>query len=207
MILETISVERWNNLMSACGFDDNIETYEKLIEAYAEKHRHYHSLKHLEHVLLSFGEAKQLAENPNEAELALWFHDAIYKIFAKDNELQSAVWASDFLKEQNAGESFINNVHQHIMATLHDAACENNDSALVVDIDLAILGVPSDVYVRFEQNVRKEYRLIPSFIYKKKRKEILQSFLDRESIYHHEYFRDKYESQARENLQRAITNL
>jgi len=199
--------ENWQVLMSEFGFNSSIDVYEKLIHAYAEKQRYYHSLKHLEYVLQAFYETKHLAEKPHEVELALWFHDAVYKIFSKDNELNSANWASDFLKQQNANTIQIQTVHQHIMATLHNAPCASNDSALVVDIDLAILGTTADIYNRFEQNVRKEYRLIPGFIYNKKRKEILQSFLDRDSIYQHEYFQDKYESRARENLRKAINFL
>jgi len=207
MIVERIEFDQWKNLMQQCGFSENSETYEKLITSYSEKQRHYHSLKHLEHVLLSFDESKHLAERPHDVELALWFHDAIYKIFSKDNEQASADWAKEFLQKQNAGNELIDNVDHHIMATLHNAECVDNDSALTVDIDLAILGTPTTVYEKFEQNVRQEYRLIPSFIYNKKRKAILQSFLDRKNIYHHEYFRDKYESQARKNLQVAIHNL
>jgi len=156
---------------------------------------------------LAFDESKHLAKRPYAIELALWFHDAVYKIFAKDNEQASADWAKNFLQKQNADDETQSNVYDHIMATLHDAECMDNDSALTVDIDLAILGTTPDVYKKFEQNVRKEYRLIPGFIYKKKRKEILQSFLDRKRIYHHSYFVDKYEVQARSNLQIAIDNL
>ena len=199
--------ERWKTLMNVLGFESNIETYNKLITGYSEKHRHYHSLQHLKYILLSFDESKQLAEHPHEVELALWFHDAIYKIFAKDNEQASAEWAKEFLQTQQASDSLIANVYKHIMATLHNAECSDNDSALVVDIDLAILGVSAEVYEKFEQNVRKEYRLIPSFIYRKKRKEILQFFLDRKNIYHHEFFRKKYENQARTNLETALINL
>ena len=204
---QVATLERWQALMDAFGFKPNTETFNKLIAGYSEKHRHYHSMQHLNYVLLSFDESMQLAEHPHEVELALWFHDAIYKIFAKDNEQASAEWAREFLQEQNANDNLIDNVYKHIMATLHNGVCDDSDSALVVDIDLAILGVSADVYEKFEQNVRKEYRLIPGFIYKKKRKEILQSFLDRKNIYHHEFFANKYENQARTNLQKAIDNL
>ena len=204
---QVATLERWQALMDAFGFKPNTETFNKLIAGYSEKHRHYHSMQHLKYVLLSFDESKQLAEHPHEVELALWFHDAIYKIFAKDNEQASAEWAKEFLHKQKAGNSIIDNVYKHIMATLHNAECRDNDSALVVDIDLAILGVPVEAYEKFEKNVRKEYRLIPGFIYRKKRKEILQSFLDRKNIYHHEFFANKYENQARTNLQKAIDNL
>jgi len=207
MITKRVSFTHWQNLMLQCGFEENQNTHNKLIAAYEEKQRHYHSLKHLEHVLLSFDESKHLAKRPYAIELALWFHDAVYKIFAKDNEQASADWAKNFLQKQNADDETQSNVYDHIMATLHDAECMDNDSALTVDIDLAILGTTPDVYKKFEQNVRKEYRLIPGFIYKKKRKEILQSFLDRKRIYHHSYFVDKYEVQARSNLQIAIDNL
>ena len=54
---------------------------------------------------------------------------------------------------------------------------------------------------------KKRYKLIPAFIYRKNRKEILKGFLARERIYSHEYFFDKFEGPARRNLRNAINNL
>ncbi len=75
------------------------------------------------------------------------------------------------------------------------------------DIDLTILGSSERIYAQFEENVRKEYKWVPYFLYKKKRKEILRSFLDRERIYQTKYFNNKLETQAQINLNNAIASL
>lgn len=199
--------EKWLDLMGRLGFDSNIETYTNLKTHYSQKHRHYHNASHIDATLKSLGQVKKLANDYNALEIALWFHDAIYRIFSSSNELDSANWAADFLKLNNTNEDFIENVHGLIMATLHNSTVHDNDERLIVDIDLSILGCNSELYEKFESWVRKEYKLIPSFIYKKKRKEILAEFLSRDRIFSHEYFFEKFEAPARENLKIAINSL
>ncbi len=198
---------RWLNLMGRLGFESNLETYLKLQSRYAEKHRHYHNSSHIDATLKYLDQSKPLASDYDALEVALWFHDAIYKIFSSSNELDSANWASEFLKSNNSNEYFISKVHRLIMATLHNAMPCDNDESLIVDIDLSILGCSVEISEQFETWVRKEYKLIPAFIYRKKRKEILKGFLARERIYSHEYFFDKFEASARINLRNAINNL
>lgn len=198
---------KWLDLLERLGFDSNLETYSKLQSYYAQKHRHYHNSNHINAALKSLGQVKHLANDYNALEIALWFHDAIYKVFSSSNELDSANWAAEFLKLNNAKEGFIGNVHRLIMATLHNAIPSDSDERLIVDIDLSILGCNSELYNQFELWIRKEYKLIPSFIYKKKRKEILEGFLGRERIFSHEYFFNKFEKSARKNLRNAIDSL
>jgi predicted metal-dependent HD superfamily phosphohydrolase len=202
-----VDLPRWTGLMRQLGFTDNQTTYTELIRAYTEKHRHYHSDAHINACLQHFDSVRELAEYPAEVELALWFHDAIYKPMSSTNELDSANWCAKFLAENNIADEIVQRVHKLIMATCHSAELIGNDERLVVDIDLAILGAPADIYQTFETNVRNEYQWVPSFIFKNKRKEILQSFLNRHRIYHHIYFYDLLERRARENLAAAISRL
>lgn len=197
----------WTDLMERLGFDSNIETYLKLKYSYDEKHRHYHNSSHIDATLKYLEQSKHLANNYNALETALWFHDAVYKVFSSNNELYSANLASEFLRKNSAKHCFIIEVHRLIMATRHSAIPCDNDESLLVDIDLSILGCTSEHYDQFEAWVKEEYKLIPSFIYKKKRKEILEGFLARERIYSHEYFFDKFEQSARKNLRNAINKL
>ncbi len=198
---------RWLALMAQLGLQDNRDQWRALHNAYAEKHRHYHTAEHISACLQHLDTIRHLAENPAEIELALWFHDAIYKPHSSTNELDSANWCSEFLQANNLDSSIISRIHQLIMITCHNAVPATNDEQLLVDIDLAILGAPEDVYWQFENNVRKEYLWVPSFIFKNKRKEILQAFLDRYRIYHHNYFYALLEHRARENLAAAISRL
>ncbi len=74
-----------------------------------------------------------------------------------------------------------------------------------MDIDLSILGADAETYAAFEVAVRREYRIVPMFIYRKKRMEVLKSFLQRPHIYHNEPFQSEREQQARVNLSNAIS--
>jgi len=198
---------KWLGLMERLGFDSNLESYLKLKSCYDEVHRYYHNFNHIDATLKYLEQAKYLANDYNAVEVALWYHDAIYKIFSSNNELESANWASDFLRINNANNDFIDKVHRLIMITLHNAIPLDNDESLIVDIDLAILGCARELYDQFEVWIRKEYKLIPGFIYKKKRKKILEGFLARERIYSHKFFFDRFEKTARKNLRNAISNL
>ncbi len=199
--------DRWVVLMSVLEFKASFDCYDALYVAYSEKHRFYHTVKHIEAMLGHYDAVADLAARPAELELAIWFHDAIYKPFSKRNELDSAEWAKEFSLSNGYDLEGAERVHSLIMATLHNGEAQDKDQELIVDIDLTILGAPPEVYDEFERNVRKEYKMVPSFIYRKKRKEILKSFLNNSSIYNLDYFKDKYENIARYNINRAIKML
>jgi predicted metal-dependent HD superfamily phosphohydrolase len=109
--------------------------------------------------------------------------DSLGSPAASDNESRSAEWAAQFLSSADG------------------------DSALVVDIDLSILGQDPSTYAEFEKDVREEYRWVPWLLYRRKRREILQSFLDRKYIYAMPHFRNRYEQATRSNLRSAIGKL
>jgi len=190
-----MELDRWQQLMDNLGVPSNEATYQALVKAYSEKHRRYHTSEHINATLKHLDSVADLAND--EIELALWFHDAIYKPFSASNELDSAAWASEFLLENKVEQDRIDSVNALIMATVHTAETEGNDQLLMVDIDLSILGSSSAIYDQFENDVRYEYKLVPYFLYRKKRKEILTSFLERERIYQNDFFYDKFETQAR----------
>lgn len=190
--------------MQALGLGNNEDTYTSLLHAYSEKHRFYHTDKHINACLGHLDNIVSVAQRPNEIELALWFHDAIYKPFSKKNEIESAQWAKDFLLKNQASEELVSRVYRLIIVTLHNSPTNSLDESILVDIDLSILGSRPEVYDQFEKSIRKEYKWVPYFHYRKKRKEILSSFMDRDRIYQNQFFYDKCEKQARENLSNAI---
>lgn len=198
---------RWLALMQLLGFPPNKTTHDELIAAYSQRHRKYHNIDHLHAVLNTLDTVSESASDASAIELALWFHDAIYKIFSKTNELDSAVLARDFVETNNGGSDLADRVYSHILATEHNSLPVDPDAKLLVDIDLAILGREASVYDIFEANIRKEYRYVPWPVYRKNRIAILQGFLDRPQIYSHRYFVEHLEQNARANLARAIQQL
>ena len=202
-----MTLERWQQLMNRLGISLNKDTYQALTKSYSEKHRRYHTGEHINATLKHLDSVAGLANDVVEIELALWFHDAIYKPFSANNELDSADWAVQFLVDNEVEKGRIDRVHKLIMATVHTAKTEGNDQLLMVDIDLSILGTSSLIYDQFEKDVRYEYKLVPYFLYRKKRKEILVSFLERDRIYQYDFFYELLERQARINLTNAIKRL
>lgn len=186
---------------------ESVTTYDSLINAYNENHRYYHNTTHIDDCLQQLDLVKNLIPRQEEAELALWFHDAIYKTRSSTNEEDSAAWVNEFLTDAAAPKEIAKRIHASIMATKHNSAPDFETAQWMVDIDLSILGREASVYDVFEKNIRKEYWWVPKPIYAKKRCDVLHSFLNRSHIYYTAHFQSQYEQSARENLQRAINRL
>lgn len=184
---------------------DGLAWFEQLLACYREPHRHYHTLQHLGECLAAFGEARALAARPDEIELALWFHDAIYEVKRADNEARSADWAREALVEAGVDSGAAARVHALIMATRHDAVPQDADARLLVDVDLAILGAAPDRFAEYEAQIRSEYAFVPAWLFRHKRREILRGFQDRPRLYSTPHFHDRLEHRARENLRHALS--
>ena len=202
-----MNFERWAQLMSAWGFPDNEVTFASLSSAYSERGRYYHTRHHIDACLRHVDRCIRQFDSAREVELALWFHDAVYNPLSATNERESAGWAAAFLRQNHAPSDEITRIDRLVMVTKHDVPTHTKDESLLVDIDLSILGAEPAAYDTFEQDVRNEYRMVPSFIYNKKRAELLRHFLARPRIYANEPFVSEREQQARSNLSLAITKL
>jgi len=136
-------------------------------------------------------------------ELALWFHDAVYDPKASDNEEQSAVLARQCLQAASRSD-IAQAVDDLVMVTkFHDTEA-GTDSAVMVDVDLSILGQSEPRFAEYEWGIRAEYEWVPQEVFNAKRAEILEKFLNRARIYSTPHFFDKYERQARRNLEQSI---
>jgi predicted metal-dependent HD superfamily phosphohydrolase len=89
--LNMMNQNRWQTLMSAMGLPPSKLCYDALHAAYSEKRRFYHTVDHIDAMLTHFDGVKDIAERPEELELAIWFHDAIYKPLSKTNELNRSL--------------------------------------------------------------------------------------------------------------------
>ncbi|CAM2065413.1 hypothetical protein SCOR_08535 [Sulfidibacter corallicola] len=198
---------RWADLWQSLTHDPGRDLFEALVKAYTEPHRAYHDLSHVSACLTALDEARDLAQDPKQVEIAIWFHDAIYRTTGSDNELKSARWAASELIRSGVARGFAERVSELIQATVHRAQVEDDDARLLVDIDLGILGQPPEIYDRYERDIRQEYRLVPGFLFRCKRAEILEGFLARPRIYNTDFFFQRWEKPARDNLTRAIAAL
>jgi predicted metal-dependent HD superfamily phosphohydrolase len=185
---------------------DGAPWYEKLTRAYAEPQRHYHNQQHIAECLAEFDGARQLAQQPAAVELALWFHDAVYDPKADDNEEQSAAMARNCL-ETGGPSRLAATVSDLVMATKSHSTEAGPDAALMVAVDLSILGQGEQRFAEYESQIREEYCSVPKLIFNFKRAEILERFLARSRIYATDFLGAKYEQQARRNLEGSIRQL
>lgn len=195
----------WHELGAASG-DEAL--HERLKACWSEPHRHYHTLQHLGECLSHFKAVRHLATHPGEVALALWFHDAHYDPARSDNEQRSAEWARDSVLAAGLPMDVANRVHGLVMMTRHEVAVATDiDSQLLVDIDLSILGAGAGRFDDSDLQIRREYAHVPEDQYREGRRRILGGFLARPRLYHTDYFHDRLEERARDNLERALARL
>jgi len=178
-----------------------------ILAAYTSTDRFYHTLQHLGECLDLFDEARELATRPGELAIALWFHDAVYDTRRSDNEVRSADWAELVLREAGGTTEAVSRVRDLILATRHTEIAAPGDAAVMVDIDLAILGAPEARFEEYEAQIHQEYAWVPELVFRPTRARILQAFLERERIYTTEVFAARFEARARINLLRALARL
>ncbi|EKE77894.1 hypothetical protein [Gallaecimonas xiamenensis] len=178
--------------------------FEALVAHYQEPHRHYHNLDHIQDCLALLDEVKDQLDDGDAVELALWFHDVIYDPKAKDNEAQSALWAQYWLTELGEAEDVVAKVAHLVRLTAHPAQPSSADEGYLLDLDLAILGADPQAFDRYQQQIREEYRHVPSLLYKAGRAKVLRSIARAPRLYHSNYFFERREKQARANLAAAI---
>lgn len=171
----------------------------RLVARYGEPHRHYHTWSH---VLACLDARERIAPfAPIEVDVALWFHDVIYDPRAHDNEERSAA-----LMLAELGDSAKPAVPL-VLATKHSAVPDTEEARIVVDADLSILGADVATFDTYEHAVRQEYAFVPDDAFRAGRAHVLQSFLDRATIFSTQPARDLWERQARENMTRSLTRL
>ena len=180
------------------------DVYGALMARYGEAHRKYHTLQHLRECLGWFEQVQGLAAKGAEVEAALWFHDAIYDVTRSDNEERSAEWASSAALQAGVAPEGAARLHALVMVTRHTGVPVDADEQLLVDIDLAILGAGPARFAEYEHQIREEYGHVPDGLFKRKRRAILRSFLERPRIFSTPHFHQALEEIARANLRRAL---
>jgi predicted metal-dependent HD superfamily phosphohydrolase len=197
---------RWVALLVACGVEPAAAEGERaaLALAYGERHRAYHRLPHVAHLLAEL-DAVPLAD-PAVA-WAAWYHDVVYVPGRPDNEARSAARARIGLEALGLGR-LAPRVAALVLATgAHRAAPGDPPAALFLDADLAILGAEPTAYRTYAGAVRREFRAVPELLYARGRRNFLAAQLGRPWIFQTSHFRERYESAARENLAAELARL
>ena len=184
----------------------------ELTRAYSAPDRYYHNMAHIETLLSLMREHLPSLTDPFTVEAAIWFHDAIYDTHRNDNEARSADLAVDRLSGTASPEQ-IERIATVICATADHLLPRSFDEriaadcALFLDMDLAILAGAAKEFAAYEQGVRREYSWVPEPMWIAGRRQVLEKFLARPSIYASAQFRLCCEEAARANLGRALEAL
>jgi len=178
-----------------------------LLARWSEPQRHYHTINHLDHCLAGLDRHCALAVNAPVLEAALWFHDAVYDPHAPDNETRSAALARKVLTHANVASSRVDRIEQLILATRTHESDGSADNALLLDLDLSVLGASPADYSRYAEAIRQEYAWVPEADYRHKRAAVLRRFLDRPTLFLTPPFHQLYEAQARHNLAAEIKRM
>jgi len=197
----------------------------RLLAHYQEAYRYYHDLTHIDACFMWFDRVKDQFDDPLAVAFAIWFHDIIYDVRRSDNEVKSAHYAVTALTNLDSPIALVQKVYELVLLTQHpskpryviksisdslfnrthnEVLVSINDQALFLDIDLTILGQNSATYTVYEDAIRNEYQHVPQWLYKLARKRLLKRFLRQPKIYYSDYFKEKFECQARVNIQSAL---
>lgn len=175
-----------------------------LLALYGAPGREYHARRHLFDVFARLDEHRARFKDLVGAELALWFHDAIYAVPSQRNEERSAELAGAFLASVGAVSAFPM-VPAMILATKHDGGpCVDPDAALVLDIDLAGFARPWNDFDADNGRIRQEYAIYDEPTYRAGRMAFLRGLLARGPIFR---VLTDLEAPARANIERHIADL
>jgi predicted metal-dependent HD superfamily phosphohydrolase len=177
---------------------------EELIAAYTAPGRHYHNLAHIEDCLDALARVENLSAAEREIlSEAIWWHDVVYDATRSDNEELSAQ-----LAEQHVCENLRQEVGRLIRLTkTHDVRPDDRLGAILISIDLSILGAEPARYDAYAAAIRQEFIHVPEGDYRAGRAKVLGQFAARPVIFPDAVFAARYDRQARENLARELASL
>ena len=177
--------------------------------AYTEPHRHYHDERHLDDCLWHLDQVHGLSERERRLlRWALLWHDAVYDPERTDNEEQSAEVAFGELTDCNVDESTASEVARLISLTKgHRVETDDRLGALLVSIDLSILGSDRDRYRGYVDGVRQEYEPVPDDAWRAGRAAVLERLLAADPLFPESSYRERFEEQARRNMERELKEL
>lgn len=177
----------------------------ELRAAYADPPRAYHHFGHVEEVMEQHAIAP--IGNPLETALAVLFHDAVYVPGRPDNEGQSAELARRSIVKHGVPGDIERVAHLILLTAKHGGlvpADVDTDAALFLDCDMAVLGSSPERFAAYDRSIREEYSQVPDDLYAAGRRAFLGKVLAKERIYLSDFFHERLDAAARQNLRNAI---
>ncbi|MEU8775071.1 hypothetical protein [Streptomyces sp. NPDC048606] len=195
---------RWHATATAAGADpaaDPAPYADRLLAAWAEPQRRYHTTAHLAAVLTHLDALAPHAADPAAVELAAWFHDAVYRPDRSENEERSAALAERALPELGIDPARTAEVARLVRLTVtHDPAPGDTNGEALCDADLAVLAGAPDAYAAYAAAVRAEYGFVPDEAFRTGRAAVLRQLLALPRLFRTPHGAAHWEAPARANL-------
>jgi predicted metal-dependent HD superfamily phosphohydrolase len=179
----------------------------ELLESWGAPGRNYHDKRHLADVLRgldrlhSGADVNTAAERETAlvAELAGWWHDAVYDGVAGQDEQASAELAARVL-DGAVPSAVVRRVGEAIEMTADHRPGDDPAQALLSDADLRVLARPAQSYARYVADVRRDYAHVSDEDFALGRTQVLESLLAADRLFSTRLGHELWESRARENL-------
>lgn len=185
------------------------ELGKELLNAWSEPHRKYHDRVHLLSVLEALDLLTGKDFDPDERrilELTAWFHDAVYRGTATDEEDSARLARHRLYGNTSAGMR--EEVSRLVLMTRHhDPAVDDRLGQLFSDADLEVLARPAPAYQRYAQAIAEEYSHVPRGDFARGRIRILEGLVAKDRIYATIAGQQRWEDAARGNVQRELEQL
>lgn len=196
---------------------------DRIFTAYTEPTRHYHTLNHISDMLIQFRRFLDVQHmDPRSVQALTWaifYHDIVYDSTNPpgSNERQSSNLMQEDMADAGVEQAVLMIGVHAVISTIDHYPKNYNPSAtgpnlplgsyesnVMVDLDLAALGYDWKTYKAASENVRREFSHLSDGQWLKGRATFLNSFLERETIYHTAWGQARFEKQARKNLKREL---
>ncbi|MFD6891209.1 hypothetical protein [Streptomyces sp. NPDC059957] len=204
---------RWHATTAAAGATPGLDPApyaDRLLTAWAEPQRRYHTTAHLADVLARIDVLTAEGERADRSavELAAWFHDAVYRPDRSENEERSAALAERALPELGIDDARTAEVARLVRLTItHDPAPGDANGELLCDADLGVLAGTAQEYAAYAAAVRAEYGFVPDEAFRAGRAAVLRQLLELPRLFRTAYGAAHWESPARANLAAELAEL
>ncbi|OMH24555.1 hypothetical protein BKD30_08245 [Tersicoccus phoenicis] len=198
--LNLVLTHRWNVLLPG-----NTQLGAGLLARWSEPHRRYHDTRHLVGCLNALGAleygGEEFGPQPRAVWLAAWFHDAMYRGVAGEDEEQSAGLAERELARAGLVVGEIAEVGRLIRVTAgHDPAVDDAAGRVLCDADLAVLGRDPVGYRRYLADVRAEYAHLDDATFAAGRRAVVEQLLALDPLFRTRTGASRWADAARRNL-------
>ncbi|GFY54236.1 uncharacterized protein TNIN_126881 [Trichonephila inaurata madagascariensis] len=220
--------QKWFNLNADVEKSVVEKWWNTLKSSYTRPHRKYHTFFHVKRMLTHMDSLINEIQNKDAVSYAIFFHDVAYDPRSQENEDRSVEIFNEFCTESElskdsplkiavkreffSNEELVAKVKELILALKAHCTDEHKKEGLFgkddlhyfLDFDMSVLGSDPAEYKKYTQQIKEEYYFMPKSKYNIVRSKILEHFLQIPNIYATQEFQEKYEKQARSNIQSEI---